>query len=308
MQIYLSAGHGGADVGATYNGAKERDEAIAYVNSAVALLDESERALVTVVPHELGLVGGVNYINGNAHPDTDLAIEIHLNANSGEPGSGTETWIGDSTTATAFNNEIVRVLCLPNRGIKDSQSLYFNRVTRCRSFLVELGFINNPHDLQMCREKAGIAIASAIKLLISNQTMSDTQTEVLPELHPHELTLTAKTNLRARTSPKVNETNIARLLSLGSKFTAEGFVIGDSVKDNALWWKLKGENVYVWSGGTNAIPELQSKIKPVEIVNEKQELLALAQLLHDTSERILDKYKVQRSNPLIEILKLLRLA
>lgn len=90
-------------------------------------------------------------------------------------------------------------------------------------------------------------------------TPKQTTVEDIPVLHPYNLKITATGILRVRTSPKVNATNIVmeRGLQTGDKFTAEGFVVGDEVKGNDLWWKFKGEDLYTWSGGTNAIPSLQ---------------------------------------------------
>lgn len=122
------------------------------------------------------------------------------------------------------------------------------------------------------------------QMLIIKDPDIDEEKPTAPEvpsyiLHPHELTLTVAVNkLRVRTTPTINTNNIVakRTLAINKKFTAEGFVEGDDVSGNNLWWKFKGEDLYVWSGGTNAVPELPKEEakpvveeKPVEVIDYK---------------------------------------
>lgn len=164
-KFILSAGHGGTDPGASYNGAFERDENIARINEAVALLSAQDlkgRELV-VVPHALGLQDGVNWVNSATQdPAHDLTLEVHMNANAGTPGTGVETFWGNQTLATEINEEVQKFTGLVNRGVKDGTALWFNRMTDCASALVELGFINNPGDLAIARAKGGEALARAV--------------------------------------------------------------------------------------------------------------------------------------------------
>jgi len=165
MRVFIAAGHGGNDPGSLGGGVYERDEAIKLVNGAVQMLN----AIVPVehkiiqVPNELALTEGVKYINDNSViPISEICLEIHYNNNVGIAGTGTETWYGYKPLAQTMQTEIVKVLGLTDRGIKDGNNLYFNKNTKPYSALIEMGFINNRNDLVAVRNKGVIAIVGAI--------------------------------------------------------------------------------------------------------------------------------------------------
>lgn len=108
-----------------------------------------------------------------------------------------------------------------------------------------------------------------------------TQTEVLPvktdqsyplHAYPRTIKVVGNKDLRVRVEPRLNDTNIlkSRNLQPGSSFPVDGFTQGDKPEGTAnnIWWKLKDEGLYVWSGGTDlipAIPETQPEVVPVTI-------------------------------------------
>ena len=165
MKIFIAAGHGGKDPGAVANGVVERDEAIKIVNDAaeyLARIIQPPYELI-IVPHELSLVDTVVYINENTKEvGRDICIELHLNANEGTPGTGTETYYGYKRLAEILQKGIVGVLKLKDRGVKEDNFFYFNKATRTGSALVEIGFINNMTDLQEIRKLGAFALAKGI--------------------------------------------------------------------------------------------------------------------------------------------------
>jgi hypothetical protein len=174
-KIFIAAGHGGNDVGAVSN-VYERDIAISVVDKAKEIIEKTGQNLgktLAIVPHNLALRDEVAWINSNLQDEfKDVAINVHLNSNSGTPGTGTETWYGLKDLAIEVNEEVVKVLGLKNRGIKFSDQLYFNNVVKCGSVILELGFINNENDRRVVTELGGLALAKAI-VRASNGTWRD---------------------------------------------------------------------------------------------------------------------------------------
>lgn len=164
-RFFLAAGHGGADPGAVAGGTNERTENIRVVAGAAAILrsqDLGETELV-IVPHDLARVGEAAYVNSHMRdPGRDLCLAVHQNSNAGSPGTGTETYYGAPALANEIHREIAAHLGLRDRGVKNGRFLYWNAATKPASALLEMGFINNPADLQRVRERGPEALARAI--------------------------------------------------------------------------------------------------------------------------------------------------
>lgn len=164
-KIFIAAGHGGTDPGATSSVGIERDIAEATVDKAIQLCvgQDLKGNTIVKVPHVYGLIQEINYINANiTDANHDLCAEVHLNSNAGTPGTGTETYHGNVTLATEMHQEIVKVLGLADRGLKDGNQFMFNNSTNCASCLIELGFVNNQVDVSAIIDRGGWALAKAI--------------------------------------------------------------------------------------------------------------------------------------------------
>jgi N-acetylmuramoyl-L-alanine amidase len=166
-RIFIVAGHGGTDPGASGSGTNERDFLEPLVDKAVAkartqLAPEHE---VVTVPHSYNYIEAVNYFNRVAGP-LDILAEIHLNSNAGTPGTGTETYYGLKSFAMTFQDALVKGLGLANRGIKYSDAFYVTTGAisggEKSGIIAELGFVNNNNDVQVLRAKGEDALASAI--------------------------------------------------------------------------------------------------------------------------------------------------
>ena len=174
MKIYIAAGHGGRDSGAVANGTNERDEVEKIVNETVTNLKTvlAGKAEIIQVPNELNVDKTPEWINQQDQGNTDsFCIEVHLNSNTGNPGSGIETYYGNLDMAKKIQAKLVEVLKLAGRGVREGNDLKFNRVTNPASCLTELGFINNPHDLEIIRERGSMALTKALYDLVSPTPM-----------------------------------------------------------------------------------------------------------------------------------------
>ena len=174
MKIYIASGHGGNDPGAVANNTNERDEVEKIVNVTVMGLKKilDGKAEIIQVPNSLNVNDTPEWINQQDKGNTDsYCIEIHLNANKGTPGSGIETFYGNKPMAISIQKKLVEVMGLPDRGVKDGNDLKFNRVTNPASCLTELGFINNPQDLAIVRQKGSLALTKALYDLVSEKPL-----------------------------------------------------------------------------------------------------------------------------------------
>lgn len=153
-RIILAAGHGGGDPGSIGQGTTEAATVVDITNRLADKLRADGQVEVVVVPHELGLVDGINWINARYKSLNDgYCLEIHKNAAVG--AHGVEVWFysGDAASqdkAQRILNGLVTT-GLPNRGVKgDATNRYgrlgFIRDTNPWAGLAECGFITDGGD------------------------------------------------------------------------------------------------------------------------------------------------------------------
>ncbi|MDR0315028.1 MAG: N-acetylmuramoyl-L-alanine amidase, partial [Oscillospiraceae bacterium] len=184
-RIAVYAGHGGSDPGAVSNGIYEKDITLALSNATTSILRAAGYEVIN---------NRTTDVNRNLNADIALAnrsnvagvVEIHMNSNLGSPGSGTEAYYSVSggrgrTLAQALVNSLT-ALGFRDRGIKTrvnaSGQDYFGiiRETNAPSSLLEVAFINNPHDMSLLNiNRVSQAIANAIM-----QTFPLTTTPTVP--------------------------------------------------------------------------------------------------------------------------------
>ncbi len=168
MKIFVAAGHGGKDPGAVYNQTTEREELVKIIDQAVQTLQKitDTQHEIIQVPNAFNLQAEVDYINQQStESPSDFCIEVHMNSNPGIPGTGIETYYGEAEKAAKLHTEIVKQLGLKDRGVKYGMMFYFNNASYPPSALVEMGFLNNPDDLRIVREKGAAALARAIAIV-----------------------------------------------------------------------------------------------------------------------------------------------
>jgi len=150
--VYIAAGHGNGDVGATRAGHTEANETIQITDLLYQKLIADGQINVVKVPHSLGLVDGVAWANSQVNAlDDGVFIEIHKNSCGSCGASGVETFSGQTATsrdiAQLLHDKIASVTGLPDRGRKDHTqaavgSLHVITAPTTWSFLVEMGFID----------------------------------------------------------------------------------------------------------------------------------------------------------------------
>lgn len=163
--VILDAGHGGYDLGATYNGRREKDDALRLALAVGKILEQNcvnvEYTRTTDVyntPFEKAVIGN----NSGA----DFFVSIHRNAYTvPNTSSGVETLVFNdegikAKMARNINNNISK-LGFINRGVIERPNLVVLKRTKMPAILVEAGFIDNDKDNVLFDEQFN-AIANAI--------------------------------------------------------------------------------------------------------------------------------------------------
>ena len=152
--IFLSAGHGGNDVGAVGNGYNEadltielRDLVLKYLKQlgAKAVIDDNKNALAQTI----------TFFKNKVAKDSIL-LDIHWNSFN-ETSTGTEVLVPATPTkfetdlATDLSKVIANTLNIKNRGVKTElqsarKSLGWMRLTG-ENVLIETCFISNKNDM-----------------------------------------------------------------------------------------------------------------------------------------------------------------
>ena len=176
MKVFISAGHGGLDVGAVANGVKEKD---LNLSIALACRDELKRH---------GVEGKMSREKDENDPLSeeirecnayapDLAVSIHNNAGGNGKGDGAEVFHhhGGGKGKTLAENILAEIVKVGqnSRGAKirknsKGKDYYgFIRETSAPAVIVECAFVDNATDLKILasesqRKTMGEAIAKGI--------------------------------------------------------------------------------------------------------------------------------------------------
>ena len=158
MKFCINAGHCcGEDPGAI--GQKGTQEA--YITRLIAshvrkYLEAHGHEAISISSKNLGFV-----CRTSNESKCDYFISIHCNSAINKEARGTETFYykGSKTgqrLAQCINDEIVNTLGTRNRGIKENNTFYVIKHTKCPAVLVECEFISNLDGEKMLNEKANI--------------------------------------------------------------------------------------------------------------------------------------------------------
>ena len=166
-KVFLSAGHGGSDPGATANNLKEKD---INLNILLACKDELERHSVKVIcsrtKDENDPVG--DEVKEANKSGAKVAVSFHANAGGGD---GSETYYytssKDGKKLAELCEKHTKAIGQNSRGIKSGNHLYFVNGTSMVAVLCECAFVDNKTDKKIIDTKAeqqafGVAYAKAI--------------------------------------------------------------------------------------------------------------------------------------------------
>jgi len=174
VRVFIDAGHGGRDSGATGNGMRESDivlevcgglrERLLAAGAQVMMSREADEFISIDDRWRAARSFGADYL-----------VSVHANAGG---GTGAETFIaanrpGDAEFARAVNNPYAAAMGLRNRGVKLDTATFVGslgllRNSICPAILVELAFIDSPAqnpDVDILRNRRGDmadALAAAI--------------------------------------------------------------------------------------------------------------------------------------------------
>lgn len=174
MKIFLNAGHGGTDPGATSldKKLKESDVAANIVNLLIKKLKLNgytyEAFQQSKSYFEISKVENKS--------KATLFISVHCNASINPQAHGVETLYQEKSAkgkqfAQVFQNELVKKTKLTNRGIKPRKDIHVLNRTFAPAVLIECAFISNPTEAQMLKNQPELfadAIFDAIKILNKN--------------------------------------------------------------------------------------------------------------------------------------------
>ena len=169
-RVCIDPGHGGKDPGACSGEFKEKNLTLdisltlkkrlsRYKNFKVFMTRETDES---VSLHNRCEIANKNLCS--------LFVSIHINSASNSSASGIETYVygeGDKSNGLLFQERLIAITGEKDRGVKTNPLLYVLGSTDMTAVLLELGFINNFHDINNLRkatyrQKLANAIESAI--------------------------------------------------------------------------------------------------------------------------------------------------
>lgn len=154
--IYLDAGHGGVDVGASYKNIYEKDINLSIVK-ILALKLENMGATVYLTrygDYDLSNIG-VRYrkksdlynrakvINNSS---ADIYISIHLNSTTSSVWKGAQVFYDDINDNNILLAQTITKCLNTDREVSEINDMYFNRLVKIPGVLVEVGFLSNSYD------------------------------------------------------------------------------------------------------------------------------------------------------------------
>ncbi len=153
--IILDPGHGGVDPGSlSLNNEKEKVLAL-DVSNVIAEKLRSEGATVLLTRSKDSYVSLQERVRISESYLTDAFISVHFNAFTSQASNGVSThYFADGAErelAQHIQTALNKHTNLTNRGVKQD-NYYVLRENNDLSILVELGFITNPHDLEVIRD------------------------------------------------------------------------------------------------------------------------------------------------------------
>ena len=156
-KVVLDAGHGGANPGATYNGRRESDDALALVQAVGEILENNGVEVVYTRTTDVYESPYQKAMEGN-ESGADYFVSIHRNS-SPYPNqySGVESLVysryGAAAALAANINEQLEQVGFLNLGVNERPNLVVLNRTQMPAVLVEVGFINTDADNQLLDER-----------------------------------------------------------------------------------------------------------------------------------------------------------
>lgn len=184
VRIVVDAGHGGKDMGATGNNAREKDLTLGIAQRlANNMMADPKLEVIMTRDSELDrqltergvkqeLSEKVNIANNN---NADLFISIHINSSTSASGKGTETYYHNDKSkgyASTIHKHLVQATGFPDRKIKQA-NFQVIKYTKMPAILIEVGFISNPAEAKEMltpefQQRVADAVYAGLKEYIEN--------------------------------------------------------------------------------------------------------------------------------------------
>ena len=165
--VYLDAGHGGYDPGASYFGISEKSLTLAIQSRVKAKLEAEGYQVVTTRTSDT-YVDLTNRSRAANASESDIFVSIHINASGSSAAQGIETYYYQpyaeypsrinatyhanstrlsmsDTLANAIQSSLINATGAQNQGVK-RQTFAVLRETTAPAVLLELGFLSNPQE------------------------------------------------------------------------------------------------------------------------------------------------------------------
>ena len=165
--LYLDAGHGGYDPGASYFGISEKSLTLAIQSRVKAKLEAEGYQVVTTRTSDTYVDLADRSRAANAS-ESDIFVSIHINASGSSAAQGIETYYYQpyaeypsrinatyhanptrlsmsDTLANAIQSSLINATGAQNQGVK-RQTFAVLRETTAPAVLLELGFLSNPQE------------------------------------------------------------------------------------------------------------------------------------------------------------------
>ena len=165
--VYLDAGHGGYDPGASYFGISEKSLTLAIQSRVKAKLEAEGYQVITTRTSDtyVDLTDRSRAANAS---ESDIFVSIHINASGSSAAQGIETYYYQpyaeypsrinatyhanptrlsmsDTLANAIQSSLINATGAQNQGVK-RQTFAVLRETTAPAVLLELGFLSNPQE------------------------------------------------------------------------------------------------------------------------------------------------------------------
>lgn len=155
--IVLDAGHGGVNPGATYNGRREKDDALALTLAVGNILEANGMDVYYTRTTDIYESPYQKAMEANA-VGADYFVSIHRNS-SPYPNqyTGIESLVynryGEAARLAENINARLEEVGFVNQGVNERPNLVVLNRTQMPSVLVEVGFINTDADNQLFDER-----------------------------------------------------------------------------------------------------------------------------------------------------------
>lgn len=162
--IYLDAGHGGVDSGASYKNILEKDINLSIVQILGSKL-ENLGATVYLTRYDDYDLSDINVYHRKQsdlynrakiinESDADLYISIHLNSTTSPTWSGAQVFYDDICKENERLADIMTKALGTKRETSEITTMYFNKNVKKPGILIEAGFLSNAHDRYLLRKES----------------------------------------------------------------------------------------------------------------------------------------------------------